>query len=459
MWQEVQQIAKEFNEPGKFTTFVSYEWTASPERANLHRNVIFRNQQVPDNSVGYVEANTVEELWRLLEETCTGDCEFLAIPHNPNASMGLMFRPANSDGTPLNAEQSARRARIEPLVEIMQTKVETECHPALGNDELCGFEKLDPPNVVPCVADDDPEDCVWARNYVRNALKEGLLVEEDIGVNPFKLGFVGGIDTHNSIPGSTEENTYKGHHGLYDNTPANRIDGTILTLPNIDNNPGALTGVWAEENTRDAIFEALRRRETFATSGTRIRVRLFGGFDFDVNPKQGCQRLIKEGEEEGVPMGSDLPPNGDEEAPQFLVCALKDPQSAKLQRIQIIKGWVENGEGREQVFDVACSDGLEPDSGTKRCPDNGATVDLEDCNVSRGGAGDSQLSAVWTDPDFDPLQRAFYYARVLENPTCRWSQFDALALDQELEAGFGLRTVQERAWTSPIWFTPNTADD
>ena len=461
VWQEVQQFANDFNDPGKFTTFVAYEYTSFRERSNLHRNVIFRNDNVPDSPFSYFEAPSVEELWDLLEQNCTGNCEFLAIPHNSNLSNGDMFKPTNTDGSPLTAAQAARRVQNEPLAELMQTKGESECHPALGNDELCDFEKLDGPNVVPCDENGEPKPCVFARNYVRNALKDGLLIEEDIGVNPFKLGFIGGGDTHNGTPGATEENTYKGHHGSSDNTPQLRVLelGLGRLGPNIINNPGGLAGVWAEENTRDAIFDALRRREAFATSGTRIHVRVFGGFDFDVDPDDDCDELIEEGEEEGVPMGSDLPTNDDddEEAPQFLVCALQDANSAKLQRIQIIKGWVEGGQSQEQVYDVACSDGLTPDPVTGRCPDNGAGVNLSDCSVT-GNAGDAQLTAVWTDPDFDESQRAFYYVRVLENQTCRWSSYDAIALgvppSSQLPA-----TVQERAWTSPIWFTPSQDGD
>ncbi len=455
VWQDVQQVAHEFYDPGEFTTFVAYEYTSSPNNSNLHRNVIFRDTQAPDTPWSYFEAPTAEELWGLLDQTCTGDCDFLAIPHNPNMSQGDMFRATNTDGSPLTAGQAARRVKIEPLVEIMQTKGESECHPALGNDELCAFEMLGPLNITPCDENGQPDNCVWASNYVRNALKEGLLVEEEIGVNPFKLGFIGGTDTHNGTPGATEENTYKGHHGTWDNDPSSRLTGTgggSAKTPNLFNNPGGLAGVWAEENSRDAIFDALRRRETFATSGTRIRVRFFGGWDFYPDLPKSFD-VVEQAYEQGVPMGGNLPLDLGNKSPSFMVLALKDPLSANLERIQIIKGWVENDQAHEQVYDVACSDGLTPDPQSGRCPDNGASVNLENCEVSQ--TGDSTLYTVWTDPDFDPSQRAFYYARVLENPTCRWSTYDALALSVSPPAQ-PPPTLQERAWTSPIWYTPWT---
>ena len=464
-WRELQDIAHEFNRPGSFTTFVGYEWTGNTSGNNLHRNVIYGNEHVPALPIGYFEANTPEKLWRRLHETCAAPCEVLAIPHNSNQSNGQQFLPVNRDGGPLSAELAKLRVTTEPLVEIIQAKGESECHTGVGTeDELCDFEKLerrplcagddsDGDCVRVCTGNDRSQNCIAPNNYVRNALKLGLELERQLDVNPYKLGFIGSTDTHNGTPGGTDETDYQGHHGFEDGTPARRaLTPAIKSFsPSRMKGSGGLAGVWAEQNTRAAIFAALKRRETFATSGTRITVRFFAGWDFPGEVENDAD-LVALGYTKGVPMGGDLPAAKDETTPAFILWAMKDPQGVNLQRIQIIKGWLEQAESREQVYDVACSDGLSPDPETRRCPDNEATVNPGDCSVS-ADKGATQLKALWRDPDFDAQQHAFYYLRVLENPSCRWSTWEALREGNKPFKDVDL-TIQERAWSSPIWYGP-----
>ena len=508
-WRELQEIAHEFNRPGVFTTFVGYEWTGNPDGNNLHRNVIYGNDQVPVLPISYFEANTPEKLWTQLHETCAAPCKVLAIPHNSNQGNGRQFPalreivpapgrdapvkarnvPVQAGDAPVKARHDGAdgagwatlRARTEPLVEIIQAKGESECHTGVGTeDELCLYEKLErrricgaEPGAASCArvcADDgSPEGCVAPNNYVRNALKAGLEFDRQLGVNPYKLGFIGSTDTHNGTPGGTDESNYQGHHGFEDGAPARRA----LT-PEIkefsasrEKSSGGLAGVWAEQNTRAAIFAALQRRETFATSGTRISVRFFAGWDYPEAPDMNTD-LVALGYGKGVTMGGDLPSrpglrhagedaggasrNGDSTAPRFILWAMKDPEGVNLQRMQVIKGWLEQDVSREQLYDVACSDGLTPDPDTHRCPGNGAGVNLNDCSVS-AGKGAAQLKALWQDPDFNRNEHAFYYVRVLENPSCRWSTWEAIRENTEPFDDVDL-TIQERAWSSPIWYSP-----
>jgi hypothetical protein len=457
VWKQIQRNADEFYEPGRFTTFMGFEWTAGFKRLGmLHRNVIFRDTHVPQSVLSAIDLNnSPERLWQWLERDCTGDCEVISIPHNTNWGWGRDFDTRNSDGTPFTTEGLRRRIKTEPLVEIFQIKGNSECSPGLGtSDEQCNFEQL----FKPCKPGEEAF-CAVAKDYVRNALKTGLLVEDQYGVNPFKYGFIGSSDTHSSAPGSTDESTWPGGHGLTDNTPEERLDvGSIEVAPikRIAFNPGGLAAVWAEENTRESIFDALKRRESFATSGTRIRVRFFGGWDYPAD-LHTHRHLLEQAYHNGVPMGGDLPskPAG-AQCPRFVVWALKDAHSANLQKIQIIKGWADGGKTYEAVYDAACSDGLKPDARTHRCPDNGATVDIHNCSYSTT-KGAAELATTWTDPDFKASDRAFYYARVFENPTCRWSTYDAMASKTKLPDDLP-RTIQERAWSSPIWYTPSASD-
>ena len=459
LWHEIQRHADAFYEPGVFTTFPGYEWTTTPGGNHLHRNVIFRGDAVPEWGGAAVEmGNRPERLWEWLEAACTGDCQVVAIPHNPNLSGGLAF--GEFGWTQFTPEMLRLRAWAEPLVEIHQIKGNSECYRGLGaTDEECGFE-----NYVPVCEPGQPRGCARASDFVRNALKTGLRLEADYGVNPFKFGVIASPDDHQSLPGATREDDFTdkpvkfgtggglpmvgqalGGDGWWDD----RADGGNRS------NPGGLVGVWAEANTRPAIFDALRRRETFANSGTRIHVRFFAGWDYpaDLDTRRDMVEAAYSG---GVPMGADLPdpPGGDAgDGPRFVVWAMKDPASANLQKVQIVKGWAEaDGQTAEQVYDVACADGLRPDPQTRRCRDNGARVNLSDCSYSTD-LGAAELSTTWTDPDFDPAQRAFYYVRVLENPTCRWTTHRALARGSAPPPS-DPPTVKERAWSSPIWYTP-----
>jgi hypothetical protein len=461
-WTEIQlaaEAAYDRTSACRFTSFVGYEWTGTRRSNNLHRNVIFRNDRTVRLPISFYEESQPEGLWRELRTQCLergDDCDTIVIPHNSNLSSGLMFKPKNSDLRKFTAADAASRADIERLVEIMQHKGDSECSiGADSEDELCGFEKLSFGNFagkfLPFLGD-----AQQSGSFVRNALKEGLEQQVELGANPFKLGIIAGTDTHVGTPGAVSEERHVTHVG--------RGDAVRKTPPaglqeDIEFNPGGLAGIWAEENSRDSLFAAMRRREVFGTSGPRIPVRFFASWE---RPWNLCaeNRFALRGYAEGVPMGADLPPPSSNDAvPSFAVWAARDPGSprragTKLQRIQIIKGWVENGEAREAVYDVVGH------------PPGAAAVDVATCEQS--GPGADSLCAVWVDPDFDPGEHAFYYARVLENPGCRWSAYACNALgvacadeDSADRALFELccdpdrpRAIQERAWSSPIWYTP-----
>ncbi len=465
VWQDTQAAAEEFYDRTAactFTTFVAYEWSGQPGGNNLHRNVIFRNAVVPALPTSYMEQATAQGLWSTLEAQCLDGlpgCDVLAIPHNPNASGGLTFAPVNADGSPLTAVDAAFRASMEPMVELTQHKGDSECRPGVGGttDEACGFEKLNRLQLFSVVADSFKK--IPPLNYVRNALKEGLEQEQQLGVNPFKLGLIGSTDTHNATPGATEEPDFGayGHLGLRDHTNAAFMVQRV-TPAGIEATPGGLAVVWAEENSRDALFAAMRRREVYATSGTRPILRFFAGREPGL--RCGDASFVESAYLGGVPMGGDIGPVRGSRSPRFGVLAFRDPGTpsapgARLQRVQIVKGWVDAaGQSHEKVFQV------EGD------PDNGATADTATCAPT--GPGFDSLCAVWVDPEFDASARAFYYARVLENPTCRWSTY--LCNEQGIDcsnpgsvpAAFAeccnpavVKTIQERAWSSPIWYHPD----
>ncbi|MEZ5557795.1 MAG: DUF3604 domain-containing protein [Pseudomonadales bacterium] len=453
-WQEIIESAERNNDPGRFTTFIAYEYTASgPESQNLHRNVVFRGSAHPDLPFTRFESVNPEDLWDWMDSNRERGIESLAIPHNSNGSDGWMFETTNQAGEPIDAAYAEQRMRNEPLVESTQVKGTSDTHPLLSpNDEWADFEIM--PLRIASTLPSQPHG-----SYVREAYLNGLLMEQERGVNPYKFGVIGSSDTHNAA-GSFEEDNYWSKTGMTDIEPYQR--GSV-PLPNSP--PGdpqyangaskywgasGLAGVWAESNTRDAIFDAFRRKETFATSGPHIQVRFFGGYDLD-DSLLDAQDNIAQAYARGVPMGADLL-GSDDEAPSFFVWAARDSDSVALQRLQVIKGWVADGEAHEQVYDIACSDGGTVDPQTHRCPDNGATVDLGTCAVTPG-KGAEELMTVWQDPQFDPAQKAFYYVRVLENPKCRWSTWDAI------RAGVPPRpdmhaTLQDRAWSSPIWYVP-----
>jgi hypothetical protein len=468
-WSDIIAAAQTHYRPGSFTTFVAYEYTSSAnDRGNLHRNVIFRDaDKLPVMPLSRFHSQNPEGLWDWMDTLRAQGIEALAIPHNSNGSNGQMFKMEDWAGDPLDDNYATQRIRNEPLVELTQIKGTSETHPALSpNDEWADFELM--PFRVGTSLPSEP-----SGSYAREALLNGLTLEDRGIVNAFQFGFVGASDTHSGLA-PVDERDYLGPSGVLDAT--GELRGSVPLAPDvaeivaaagrlrveeIDGKPygtggyetwgaSGLTGVWAEENTRDALYRAFRRKETFATSGPRMKVRLFGGYDFE-EPMLTQADMLSRAYASGVSMGGELLAE-DGGVPTLIVWATRDPESAPLQRLQIIKGWTVDGEHHEQVYDVACSDGGTLDPSTHRCPDNGASVDLSDCSITPGvGAG--ELKTVWRDPDFNPEHRAFYYARALENPTCRWSTWDAV------RAGVPPRpdlksTLQERVWSSPIWYVP-----
>ena len=452
-WQEIIESAERNNDPGNFTAFTAYEYTTSgPETQNLHRNVIFRGS-APPQPFSRLDSLNPEDLWAWMDGVRAEGMDAIAIPHNSNGSDGWMFSDVKFGGEALDTAYADLRMRNEPLVENTQVKGTSDTHPLLSpNDEWADFELMEFK-----VATDQTSHPPGS--YVRDAYLSGLAMEENRGFNPYRFGVIGSSDTHNAA-GSFYEDDYWSKTGFTDIEPYMR--GSVpLPEPAEDGSEYAdgasqywgasgLAGVWAESNTREAIFDAMRRKETFSTSGPRIKVRFFGGYNI-ADELADAPDSIAQAYAQGVPMGADLAPDG-EGAPAFYAWATRDPHTVALQRLQIVKGWIEDGERQETVVDIACSDGGAVDPATQRCPDNGATVDLATCDVS-ADKGASELAAVWRDPDFDPAQHAFYYVRVLENPKCRWSTWDAI------RAGVAPRpsmhaTIQDRAWSSPIWVRP-----
>ncbi len=446
-WAHIRELADSQNKPGVFTAFIAYEYSGTlpgsgAAGGHLHRNVIFRNSDVPDHAESALDARRNVELWKWLDASCTGNCEVMAIPHNANLSWGMSFALETQDHTPYDVDDWRRRAKYEHLTEIFQIKGGSECGVGFGTtDEECGFNALPYP---PCTAERKAQ-CYGDGSWVRNALNNGLLLKDKLGFNPFKLGFVASTDNHNAIPGAVDEKTYVGSIGMADGSPERRLTAQI------GRNPGGLAGIWAPENTRNALFDAMKRRETFGTSGPRIKVRLFGGWGLTADLVRRAD-WVAEGYKLGVPMGGDLPKPGRGGAPSFLVWGEADPQSARLQRIQVVKGWSDGKATHEAIYDVVCSDGLTPDAKTHRCPSNGASVDLNDCSITPK-KGAAELRTVWRDPDFDPRAPAFYYLRVFENPSCRWSAYDALRLGRPIPP-IPAPVQEERAWSSPIWYEP-----
>ncbi len=435
----------------RFTSFVGYEWTGAPRAAHLHRNVIFRNEKVPDLPTSVMETGPVAiELWRRLDLECEAGkpgCQAITIPHNSNLSAGHIFSSAIEPLEPLRKEEVAARRKYDRLVEVMQHKGDSECALVPGvTDEACAFETIANPSAHPLVGGGE----VRAVDMVRDALKRGLELERRFGANPMAFGLIASTDTHLGTPGLTRERGHPGHGGA----GLGAADEMPPGLPdNLEYNPGGLAVLWAEENSRDALFEAMLRREAYGTSGNRPILRLFGGYEY---PESLCDdpRLTARGYAGGVPMGGRLGAAPEGRAPRFVVAGQRDPapHAGRLQRLQIVKGWLADGQLHEKVFDVAGGE-------------NGATVDLDTCAVS--GPGEQALCSVWEDPDFDPGRRAFYYARLLENPSCRWSQWACVegGVDcsdpSTIGEGFEpccepehVRTIQERAWSSPIWYTP-----
>ncbi|MCF6263732.1 MAG: DUF3604 domain-containing protein [Xanthomonadales bacterium] len=446
IWDEYVKITDDFNEPGKFTTLVGYEWSSQPNMSNQHRNVIFRSSENLPVPFSYFDSQKAEDLWAWMDKQRNEGLELLAIPHNGNLSNGTMFATTDSDGKPISRAYAETRMRNERLTEIIQTKGQSETHPLMSpNDEFAGFEIWTKPVAGPGAVK------VVETNYVRNAFRNGLAIKQKIGINPFKYGVVGGADIHTSIV-SHEEYQHTGEHNLKSGTPHQRL---LEQLPNepskIEQGTAGLSNVWAEENTREAIWDAMHRKETWATSGSRITVRVFAGFEFgDMTPAN--TDWVKLGYEKGVPMGGDLPSAIDGLAPSLMIAALKGPNSGNLDRIQVIKGWVDvDGNTHDKIYDVVWSGERRIDIDGK-LPAVGNSVNIADASYTNT-IGSSELQTVWTDPDFDPSVAAFYYLRVIEIPTPRWSTYDAKSLGIDPPKDFPA-TIQERAWSSPIWYTP-----
>ena len=481
-WADIARSANEHNDPGHFTTFIGYEFTTSTdiEGGNLHRNVIFDSSKASIRPWTRIDSINPEDLWTWQDRLREKGIDTISMPHNSNGSNGQMFEMESFKGNALNIDYAEKRMRNEPIVEITQVKGTSETHPLLSpDDDWADFEIMDVR-----VGSRPPTFSKPSGSYVREAYLNGLTLEFTKQGNPYKFGLIGSSDTHTGA-GSFDESNYWSKVGLLDGDPENR--GSVpLKQENVErleeymrafNQPistvsleqgeyantgftqwgaSGLAAVWAEENTRESIFNAFRRKETFATTGSRIAVRFFGGFDLssiDLN----SDSIVAEAYAKGVTMGSDLL-HFNNKTPEFIIWAQRDKNGAPLQRLQIIKGWIDVNSGRpkEKVFDIACSDGLEPDPITNRCPDNGAKVNINDCSITNN-VGASELKTLWKDPEFVPEDKSFYYVRVLENPTCRWSTWDAIKAGHKPREDLH-ETIQERAWSSPIWYIPEQSD-
>jgi len=442
-WNDViLKAARDHYQPGRFTTLAGFEWTASRNAGNMHRNVLFRDLNVPEMPLSALDTDNEEKLWAWMAEQEKQGRKLLAIPHNSNGSKGYMFNPLDRAGQPITAEYAKLRSHFERLIEMMQIKGNSEVHrkfwPA---DEFADFENGDSVGSFSGRAFQKP-------NFVRWAVIKGLDYQAKLGANPYQYGFTGGTDNHNGLPADVAEGDYIGSHGPADGTVKDRREGEIDGwIKGKDSNPGSIAAVWATKNTRGAIWDAMAARESFVTSGPRIKVRVFGGAGLPL--PADSRSMAEQGYQIGVPMGGML--KGLSKAPSFTVWAAKDPDGANLDRIQIVKGWSKSGQSFEKVFDVVWAGERKPGKNGK-LPPVGNTVDVKSATYANT-IGASELIGRWTDPSFNAKQHALYYVRVLEIPTPRWSTFDAvrhqLPLLKDVPA-----TVQERAWTSPIWSTP-----
>ncbi len=449
-WAEIIETTNRHNEPGKFSTLIGYEYTSGPENQNLHRNVFFRGDKAPSLPFSRIMSANPEDLWAWMDGLRENGMDSIAIPHNSNGSNGLMFMTKKWDGSPMDMDYAETRMRNEPIVEMTQVKGDSETHPLLSpNDEFADFETM--PFRIGNWTESKPDG-----SYVRQAYLRGLEMAAQGKGNPYKFGMIGASDTHVGA-GAFDEHNYWSKIGLVDSNA--ELRGSVpLKKPNEEggkyniNNfhtwgASGLAAVWADENTREDIFDAMRRKETYATTGPRIKLRFFASADFSRNIENKTD-MVKRAYKQGVSMGGDLTVKG-RRSPEFLVWAMRDARSFGLQRVQIVKGWLkENGKSAEKVFDVACAGGKKPGR-DHRCPDNNAKVDLKTCDVSADTSA-NELKTVWSDPEYKKGQQAFYYVRVLENPSCRWSTWDALRAGVPPRPGLDA-TLQERAYSSPIW--------
>lgn len=463
VWEKHTAVVDRYNDPGKFTAFQGYEWTSHPGGNNLHRVVIFRgsadhvNQIVPFSAF---DSENPEDLWQWMAsyEEKTGS-SILAIPHNGNLSSGTMFDVETFKGKPLSKAYAESRMRWEPLIEVTQIKGDAETHPLLSpNDEFADYESWDKGNldlsVLKTNLSESEKRSMLEGEYGRSGLKRGLELQDKLGANPYKFGMIGSTDSHTALATASEENFFGKHSGK-EPTP-DRWNHPIFDFNGVQvmgwkQAASGYAGVWATENTREAIFDAMQRKETFATTGSRMKVRFFGGWDFVA--EDANNRLPADvGYAKGVPMGGDLTNVPSGKSPTFLVGALKDAIGGNLDRIQIVKGWLDkDGKTQEKVYDVVWS-GKRKLNSKGKLPAIGNTVDVEKATWTNS-IGSSELITVWKDPDFDPNESAFYYARVMEIPTPRWTAYDALRFDVKMDNEVPM-TTQERAYTSPIWYTP-----
>jgi hypothetical protein len=462
MWERLTQAAEDHNEPGRFTALIGYEWTSTPLGNNLHRNIIFRDGKAQADQVvplSQYDTQDVEDLWDWMEdyETRTGGSA-LAIAHNGNLSNGMMFDDVTQSGDPLTREYAERRSLWEPLYEVTQMKGDGETHPMLSpTDEFADFETWD---LGSFGAAKDPE--MIPREYAREALKRGLAYDAELGANPFHFGMVGSTDTHTSLATTTEDNFF-GKASMVEPGEPERLqemitgfnpspDGRDYTIRHYQASASGLAAVWARENTREALWDAMERKEVYATTGTRMIVRVFAGWDFEPEELDRWD-FAKSGYERGVPMGGELTDaRGSGDAPVFMIRALRDPDGANLDRVQVVKGWLNaDGTTDERVYDVVWAGDRQPGS-DGRLPPVGNTVDVEAATYTNA-IGEPILFGFWEDPDFDASQRAFYYVRVLEIPTPRWTTYDAAFFGTPRPSDVPA-SIQERAYTSPIWYTP-----
>ena len=464
-WAFNVNAAEKHYEPGKFTTFAAYEYTQMNVigeiddnfgATNLHRNVVFRDK-APQRLFSTLDSTNPEDLWDWMNGQRAKGVDVLAIPHNSNGSNGQMFATTMTDGSPLTKDYATNRMKNEPIVEMTQIKGTSETHPMLSpEDEFADHELYEILVGMPVESEKSPG------SFVRQALSIGMRMEEQNGGNPYAFGFIGASDTHVSAPSLSEED----HFGKFSHDTGKDQRGSVppdgaatwgekragdealAFIASGQYAAAGLAGVWAEANTREHIFDAMARKETFATSGPRMKVRFFAG-DYD-DGVMGASDMLEKAYSGGVPMGGDLASG--ESSPNFLAWAMQDPDGFPLQRMQIIKVWSEGSQNMEAIYDIACSGGAAPDAATNRCPDNGASVNLKDCSVGNG-SGVSELKATWTDPSYEQGQKAAYYIRALENPKCRWSTWDAVRNgtppNPDMKA-----TVQDRVWSSPIWVVP-----
>ena len=476
VWGEIMDAAERHNEPGKFTTFLGWEWSSTTQGANLHRVVVMRGGKANgEKFIPYtaLDSDNPEDLWAWLTETSkSASTDFLAIPHNSNISKGLMFSLTDSEGKVLTAEYAKLRMRWEPIVEVTQIKGDSETHPKLSpNDEFADYETYEHLIEVEgtkknamfgdaflgelSYMDQQLVQAAEERisevgDYARTALMRGLALEERIGANPYKFGMIGSTDSHTAMS-SAEEDNFHGKMAL-DSTPERKKEDILPGTPGWDMGAAGLAAVWSTENTREAIFDAMKRKEVYATTGPRIMLRFFGGYDFAPGDAQ-AKDVAAPGYNKGVPMGGDLAKAPQSKAPSFLIRAVKDPVGGNLDRIQVVKGWLDtDGAPQEKVFNVALSDDR------KIAVDGSATPVGNSVNIETGkytnDIGDPELAAVWTDPEFDASKRAFYYVRVLQIPTPRHTLYDAIALGIDVKETGHPATIQERAYSSPIWYTP-----